>query len=186
MIIDANEIFKKYDFSSTITANDNKTAINCIKDIIDGGNYFTNSPRYQTKENIFARTEPIWLKYRMSFLFSVFMYLGKEVRVSNMMAWSFVTSLKNVEDRENLWHNHAKPGSNKLSGIFYLHIPDDVADRDTCGTEMAVDGPKGSDKLYVRPSEYSWLIYPSEIWHRPGIVQSQQDRFIIAVDVEYQ
>jgi hypothetical protein len=186
MIIDSNNIFKKYDFSSIITAEDNSNAIQCIHSIIDSGNYFTNSPKYQTKENIFGRPEDFWLKYRMSFLFSIFMYLGKEVRVGNMMAWSFMTNLNGVENREDLWHNHATPGAKKLSGIFYLHIPNDVTDRDTCGTEMALDGPKGSDKLYVRPSEYSWLIYPSETWHRPGIVQSYNNRFILAADVEYQ
>jgi hypothetical protein len=185
-IIDSNKTYRKFDFSSVITAQDNAYAIECIRGIIDSGNYFENSPKYQTKENIFSRPEPFWLKYRMSFLFSVFMYLGREVRVNNMMAWSFMTSLKSVEDRENLWHNHATAGTKKLSGIMYLHIPEDVKDRDTCGTEMAPNGPKGSDKVFVRPSEYTWLVYPSETWHRPGIVQSQDDRFILAVDVEYQ
>jgi hypothetical protein len=30
-----------------------------------------------------------------------------------------------------------------------------------------------------------WFIYPSNTWHRPGIVQSNRYRFILAVDVEY-
>jgi hypothetical protein len=188
-VIDQNEVFRKFDFSSVITAADNQEACEIIKAIIADGNYFTNSPKFQTKENIFSRKEAVWLKYRMSFLFSVFMYLGREVKVSNMMAWSFMTNLEGAEDREKLWHDHwhpKNPNNKMLSGLFYLHIPDDVKDRDYAGTEMAPNGPNSDGKFFVRPTDGSWLIYPSNQWHRPGIVQSNNYRFILAVDVEYQ
>lgn len=187
-IIHDNHIVKKFDFSSIITQQDNDQACDIIKGIIDSGNYFTNSPRYQTKENLLGRPEPLWLKYRMSFLFSVFMYLGKEVKVGNMMSWSFMTNLDGAEERTKLWHDHWHPtmqGSKMLSGIFYLRIPDDVKDRNTCGTEMAVGDPRNQDYYFVTPTDFNWTIYPSNIWHRPGIVQSNQYRYIIAVDVEY-
>lgn len=187
-IIEQNDIIKKYNFSSVITQEDNNNAMSIIKSIIDSGNYFTNSPRFQTKENIFGRPEEVWLKYRMSFLFSVFMYLGREVRVANMMAWSFMTNLETAEDREKLWHNHWHPQNHNakmMSGIFYLHIPDDVQDIRTCGTEMAPDGPENETKYFVTPQDFSWTVYPSSVWHRPGIVQSNKYRFILAVDVEY-
>jgi hypothetical protein len=188
-VIDQNQVFRKFDFSSVITAADNQEACEIIKGIIADGNYFTNSPKFQTKENIFSRKEAVWLKYRMSFLFSVFMYLGREVKVSNMMAWSFMTNLEGAEDREKLWHDHwhpKNPNNKMLSGLFYLHIPDDVKDRDYAGTEMAPNGPNSDGKFFVRPTDGSWLIYPSNQWHRPGIVQSNNYRFILAVDVEYQ
>jgi hypothetical protein len=187
-VIDQNDVFRKFDFSSLISKEDNTIAIGIIKNIIADGNYFTNSPKYQTKENIFARSEAVWLKYRMSFLFSVFMYLGREVKVSNMMAWSFMTNLQGAEDREKLWHHHwhpQNPNSKMLSGVFYLHIPKDVKDRDYCGTEMAPNGPAEDDNFFVTPSDYNWLIYPSDKWHRPGIVQSNDYRFILAADIEY-
>ena len=187
-VIDHNETFRKFDFSSLITEQDNQTACGIIKNIIADGNYFTNSPKYQTKENIFARQEAVWLKYRMSFLFSVFMYLGREVKVANTMAWSFMTNLQGAEDREKLWHHHwhpSKPEARMLSGIWYLDIPKDVQDRDYCGTEMAPNGPTGEGKFFVRPTIGSWLMYPSNQWHRPGIVQSNNYRFILAADVEY-
>ena len=187
-VIDQNETFKKFNFSSVITDQDNQQAIAIIKSIIADGNYFKNSPKYQTQENIFGRKEEIWLKYRMSFLFSVFMYLGREVKVNNLMAWSFMTNLEGAEDREKLWHNHwhpSHPQAKMMSGIFYLHIPEDVKDRDYCGTEMAPNGVDSDDKFFVKPTNYSWLIYPSDIWHRPGIVQSNKYRFILAADVEY-
>jgi len=188
-VIDSNNMFRKFDFSSIITKADNQEACKIIKNIIAGGNYFTNSPKFQTKENMFARQESVWVKYRMSFLMSAFMYLGREVKVSEMMAWSFMTNLEGAEDRETLWHDHwhpKNPNNKMLSGIFYLHIPDDVKDRDYTGTEMAPNGPDGDGKFFVRPTDGNWLIYPSNQWHRPGIVQSNNYRFILAVDVEYQ
>jgi hypothetical protein len=187
-VIDQNTVFKKYDFSSLITKKHDSEACKIINQIIVNGNYFTNSPKYQTKENLFARPEPIWLKYRMSFLFSVFMYLGREVKVSNMMAWSYMTNLATHEDRDKLWHHHwhpQNPEAKMMSGIWYLHIPEDVKDRDYCGTEMAPNGPEKDGKFFVKPTDGHWLIYPGDQWHRPGIPQSEQYRFIIAADIEY-
>jgi hypothetical protein len=186
-IIDSDQTFRTFDFSSIIKPNDVDDAIEVIERIIAEGNYFENSPKYQTKENIFQRQEPCWLKFRMSFIFACFMYLGREAKISNMMAWSFMTNLHSSEDREKLWHHHHhKPNTNMLSGIMYLHIPDDVTDRDTCGTEMAPNGLDAVDRVFVRPYNYTWLIYPSSVWHRPGIVQSNKYRFVLAGDLEYQ
>lgn len=187
-IIESNELVRKFNFSGTISKQDNQEACCIVKSIIDSGNYFTNSPPYQTKENIFGRPEPVWLKYRMSFLFSVFMYLGREAKVANMMAWSYMTNLDTVEDPERYWHNHWHPQNPKaqmMSGIFYLHIPEDVLDIRSCGTEIAPDGPEKPNKYFVTPTDFHWTIYPSQIYHRPGIVQSKQFRYIIAADVEY-
>ena len=187
-VIDQNDVFKKFDFSSLITKTDDIAACEIIQNIIKDGNYFTNSPKFQTKENLFGRSEEIWLKYRMSFLFSVFLYLGREVKVSNMMAWSYMTNLATHEDRDKLWHNHWHPShadAKIISGIWYLHIPEDVKDRDYCGTEIAPTGPKKDDKFFVKPTDGHWLIYSGDQWHRPGIPQSNQYRFIIAADIEY-
>jgi hypothetical protein len=187
-VIDQNDIFRKFDFSSVISKEDDLTACDIIRGIIEQGNYFTNSPRFQTKENLFNRPEKLWLKYRMSFLFSVFMYLGREVKVSNMMAWSYMTNLETHEDRDKLWHNHwhpQNPDARMISGIWYLHIPEDVQDRDYCGTEMAPNGPDDLEKYFITPTSGNWLIYPGDRWHRPGIPQSNKYRFIIAADVEY-
>ena len=184
-VIDSNDLCRKYDYSSLITATENDTAINTIESIIENGNYFTNSPPYQTNQNLFQRTEPIWLKYRMTFLTSVFLYLGKEARVSNMQAWSFMTNLSTVENRDKYWHHHNKHSGSSMSGIMYLRIPDDVVDFDTCGTEIAPNGPETDGKFFVKPSYFTWLIYPSSTWHRPGIVQSDKYRFILAADIDY-
>jgi hypothetical protein len=123
----------------------------------------------------------------MSFMFSLFMYLGREVKVSEMMAWSFMTNLQGAENRENLWHNHwhpKNPNSKMFSGVYYLHIPNDVKDRDYCGTEIAPNGAEQDGKYFITPTTGHWIIYPSDTWHRPGIVQSTQYRFVLAADIE--
>jgi hypothetical protein len=175
-------IVKSYDYSSLITDSDEEDACHIVKGIIDSGNYFTNSPPYQTKENLFARPEAVWLKYRMTFLTSVFLYLGKEHRVANMQAWSFMTNRQSQPDRNKLWHHHDKHGMKGLSGILYLHVPDIHAES---GTELAPNGPEGAGKFYIGPNKHTWNIYPSETWHRPGINSSEDYRYIIAVDVGY-
>jgi hypothetical protein len=60
-----------------------------------------------------------------------------------------------------------------------------VDNYDTCGTEFAPNGLEDSERVFVKPTPYSWLIYPGKIWHRPGIVQSFQDRYVIAADMEF-
>ena len=186
-VIDSNEIFKKFDYSSVITQADIDYAITDIKGIIDSGNYWENSPKFQTKENVFQRQHPTWMKFRMSFLFSIFQYFGQEVKVGKMQAWSFMTNKEGAEDRQTLWHHHqhvAEP--QMMSGIFYLHIPEDVENRDLCGTEFAPNGPENDGKFHVKPSDFHWLIYPSKYWHRPAAPQSDKYRFILAADVQIQ
>lgn len=185
-IIVSNDTFTKYDFSSVITDADKHQAMSIIKDIIDSGKYFKNSPKYQTEENLFARHEDCWLKLRMSFIFSCFMYLKTEVPIKNMQAWCFMTSDAIVEDRNDLWHTHHLTKENKsISGIFYLNIPDDVADFDMSGTEFAPQGMNNPERVFVRPTPFSWIIYPSNVYHRPTPPQSSQFRFVVAADMEF-
>lgn len=186
-VVDENELVKKYNWSSLITEQDNLQAISVIEQLVANGNYFTNSPRYQTNVNLFQRTEPCWLKFRLSFLFSVFMYLGKEARVAEMMAWSYMTNLDTEENRDQYWHTHNNnQWKTKMSGVWYLRIPDDVRDRDYTGTEFAPNGVDSDGKFFVKPADLHWVIFPGSVWHRPGIIQSDKYRFVLAADVEYQ
>jgi hypothetical protein len=73
-IIDNSEYIDLYDWSSLITSKDMLELTSVVASIIDSGNYFTNSPPFQTKENLFARQEPVFLKMRQSFIFSCFRY----------------------------------------------------------------------------------------------------------------
>lgn len=188
-IVEDNEYIDRYDFSSLFTQKDNDEIKRITSDIIASGNYFQNSPKYQTKENLFARQEPIWLKMRQSFVYSCFMFLGREVRIKNLMSWVFMTSAKDAEDREKLWHNHHVSDNNgttgTVSGIWYVHIPKDVSNSDLTGTEFCLTGPPFEKTFFLKPNNLTWNVYPSKLWHRPGITDSNEYRFIFAADMEY-
>jgi hypothetical protein len=184
-IIEENDVFRKYNFSSIISPQDESLAKTDIKTIIENGNYFKNSPKFQTSENLFSRHEPHWLKFRMSFIFSCFMHIGREVQIKNMQAWSFMTNNDIVEDREDLWHtHHLTKQNNSISGIYYLHIPEDAVYM-LSGTEFAPNGITSPERVVVTPGKQSWIVYPSDQWHRPMPTQSNGYRFIIAADMEY-
>lgn len=187
-IIKNNEYIDQYDFSSLIKEADMLELQRISKSIIDSGNYFTNSPKYQTKENLFARHEPVFLKMRQSFIYSCFMFLGREVRIKNIMSWVFMTSAKDAEDRDNLWHNHHVSDNDgttdTVSGIWYVHIPT-TSNPDITGTEFAMDYPNFNDTFFLAPNSLTWNVYPSKLWHRPGITDSDEYRFVFAADMEY-
>ena len=66
-----------------------------------------------------------------------------------------------------------------------MRLPDDVEDLDSAGTELAPASPEGEGNFFVPWKTGHWMIYPGKVWHRPGIVQSQKDRFIVAADMEF-
>jgi hypothetical protein len=187
-IIQENDIFRKYDYSGLMNPADNSHIIATVRDIITQGNYFDeqHSPKYQTKENIFARQTPTFLKLRMTFVMSCFFYLGKEVRIKGINAWSFQTNAGDNLERDRLWHHHHQDKTYpKLSGIYYVHIPSDEPNPETSGTEFATSGDL-KETFYIAPRPYTWLIYPSDVWHRPGISTSMENRYVVAGDMQYQ
>lgn len=183
--IDHKGEFDKFDFSSVIADADQTTAINQVTDIINSGQYFKNSPRYQTQVNLFGIRDPLWLKFRMSFIFSVFMYLGKEVPIHNLQSWVFMTNNEIPEDRDKLWHtHHYTPGKTTISGIWYLKIPTD-ADYKSSGTEFAPNGVDAPERFIIEPVQKHWLVYPGRIYHRPMPPQSKEYRYVLAADLEF-
>ncbi len=117
------------------------------------------------------------------------MYLDKEVKIKNMMSWVFMTNNETVEDRDNLWHNHHISDNNgttgTLSGLWYVHIPK-VENQDITGTEFSENpAPNFDNTYYLKPNNLTWNIYPSKLWHRPGICDSKEYRFVFAADMEY-
>jgi hypothetical protein len=97
-----------------------------------------------------------------------------------------MTSLKNEEDRDKLWHHHNhNTSTTTVSGVYYMRLPDDVKDLDKAGTELAPTSPEGEGNFFVPWKTGHWMIYPGKVWHRPGVVQSMEDRFIVAADMEF-
>ena len=174
--------YEYYDWNSLITETDRQSMCRDVSAGIDAGNFWTNSPKYQTNWNVFQQFTDL----KMSFIWSCFKYLGREVQIKQIQSWSFRTSLEIAEDRNKLWHHHNhNTETTTVSGVYYMHLPNDVADLNTAGTELAPNGVDGEGKFFTPWKTGQWMIYPGKIWHRPGILQSHNDRFIVAADMEF-
>lgn len=157
-----------------------------VKNLIDSGKYWTNSPKFQTNINVFGIDKEDWINLKMSFIWSCFAYMKQEVQIKQIQSWSFMTSLKSAEDRDILWHHHNHNDATKtVSGVYYMHLPEDVADKESAGTELAPNGVDADGKFFCEWRTGHWMIYPGKIWHRPGILQSHKDRYIVAADMEF-
>jgi len=178
--------YEYYDWNNLINASSRQRMVQNVDEIIASGNYFTNSPRFQTKVNIFGLQSNDWVNLKMSFIWSCFAFMNREVQIKNIQSWSFQTSLITAEDRDNLWHHHNhNPETITVSGVYYLQLPDDVADLNTAGTELAPNGVDSEGKYFAPWKTGQWMIYPGKIWHRPGILQSKENRYIVAADMEF-
>ena len=131
-----------FDWNHLINEQSRNRMCNEVAMGIKAGKFWHNSPKFQTNWNVFGSTRHDFVNLKMSFIWSCFAYLQREVKIKQIQSWSFMTSLKHAEDRDTLWHHH--------------------------------NHNKGH-----------WMIYPGKIWHRPGIVQSHEDRYIVAADMEF-
>ena len=174
--------YEYYDWNSLIDEKHRDRMRNDIEMGIRAGKFWHNSPKYQTNWNVFQDFTDL----KMAFIWSAFKILGKEVQIKNVQSWAFQTSLKHAEDRDTLWHHHNhNPATKTVSGVFYLHLPEDVKDLEKAGTELAPDSPEGEGNFFVPWKTGHWMIYPGAVWHRPGVVQSLNDRYIVAADMEF-
>ena len=172
-----------YDWTSLIDADARQQMCTDIDDVISNGNYWKNSPPYQTDINIFGLQTENWNNLKMSFIWSCFAYMKQERQIKTIKSWGYRTSTATKEDRDNYWHQHLREGSNVVSGVYYLKMPDNI-DLSTAGTEFAPNGPEESDKYYASAKQGHWIIFPGKMWHRPGILQSLNDRYVVAADME--
>lgn len=175
-----------YNWNNLITQTARDSMMTDIRDLINEGHYWKNSPRYQTDVNIFGLEGEHWCNMKMSFIWSVFAYLKSDISIKSIKSWSYMTSLAYTgDDRDNLWHTHTREGSTTVSGVYYLSVPPSV-DLKTSGTEFSPLGPQNSQgRFFVPAYEGYWAIWPGSTWHRPGVLQSEKDRFIIAADLEF-
>jgi hypothetical protein len=150
--------------------------------LIRNNNYWTNSPPYQTNVNVFGLQGREWNNLKMSFIWSCFAYMQRERQIKTIKSWGYKTNLETQEDRDRYWHQHIRDDNLVVSGVYYLRLPEGC-DPATSGTELAHTTPKG-DTAYVPAKEGHWLIFPGKTWHRPGILNSNDWRYVVAADME--
>jgi len=157
--------------------------VNDIDHVISKGNYWKNSPPYQTNINIFGLPTQDWINLKMSFIWSCFAFMQQERQIKEIKSWAYKTNLETQEDRDTYWHQHIRDNNLVVSGVYYLQLPNNT-DIATAGTEFAPNGVEGDGKFFAEAREGNWIIFPGKSWHRPGILQSKDNRYIVAADME--
>jgi len=176
--------YEYYDWTSLIDANARKSLVSDIDEIIDQGHYWRNSPPYQTNINIFSLQSEHWNNLKMSFIWSCFAYMKQERQIKAVKSWGYKTNLQTEENRDNYWHTHIRPDATVLSGVYYIDMPANV-NFDIAGTEFAPNGVEHPESYHFAQAKIGhWIIFPGASWHRPGILQSNEWRYIVAADME--
>jgi len=174
--------YEYYDWTSLISADERRQMVTDIEYTIAERGYWKNSPPYQTNINIFSLTPDYWNNLKMSFIWSAFAFMKREAQIKSVKSWGYKTNVDTQEDRNTYWHQHIRENNLDVSGVYYVKMPEGC-NLKTSGTELAYDKPEG-DTEYVPAKEGHWLIFPGKTWHRPGILESNDWRYIVAADME--
>jgi len=175
-------IHETYNWSDLISKQSRECMTRDIENTIHAGKFWHNSPPYQTNVNIFGTSYDYWTNLKMSFIWSCFAFMKQDKQIKSIKSWGYKTNLDTQEDRDNYWHQHLRDNSIVLSGVYYIKMPEGC-NLDTSGTELAHTTPEGTTE-YVPAKEGHWLIFPGKTWHRPGILESNDWRYIVAADME--
>lgn len=177
------QVHEEYDWTSLINSDARRSMTNDIDMLIRQGKFWHNSPPYQTNVNVFGLNTPEWNNLKMSFIWSCFAFMGREAQIKSIKSWGYQTNLATQENRDMYWHQHIRENNLVVSGVYYLQLPPD-APKDTSGTEFAPAGVEQAGHYYGPANQGAWVIFPGKTWHRPGILTSEENRYIVAADME--
>jgi len=175
--------YEYYDWTSLIDDRQSSAIINDIDGLIKQGKFWHNSPPYQTNVNVFGIANTHWTNLKMSFIWSCFAFMKQERQIKTVKSWGYKTNVETQEDRDKYWHQHIRENNLVLSGVYYLGIPEGT-NLETSGTEFAPNGVEGDGKFFAEARIGNWIIFPGKSWHRPGILESKDWRYIVAADME--
>lgn len=173
--------YEYYNFNNLIDNTSRSRMIKDIDTVIAAGDYWKNSPPYQTSINIFGLPTEDWVNLKISFIWSCFAYMKQERKIKTIKSWAYKTNLATTENRDMYWHQHLREGSLVLSGVYYLQLTADTMPMG--GTELAYDKPDGPTEFCPGKVGH-WIIFPGKTWHRPGIIEGTDWRYIVAADME--
>lgn len=166
-------LVKEYDYSNTITEQDQKNVIKLVDYLIKSGNWDKNpeKPKFQTHKDLFLYKE---LEiFKKTFLHSCSDYL----RINNrpeyeMFMWCYRDNIFQSHSfmrRENdLWHSHSEY-EGRISGVYYLRNLRNE------GTEF--------ENFKINAKPFMWYLYPSYLLHKPPKTKSFRNRYTIAADL---
>lgn len=189
-ILNTEHNIKLYDWSDTISEQHNNEICSVTKLMFENGEYRKDDhPLYTTLGNPFVdRPEEIWSIMRETFLASCKHYIGSEYNIVSTQSRVTMMREDSSIDNEEMWHDHINDtnlNSKNLAGIWFVNVPNELAVTGKAGTEFAYDWPNTSSTVYHGPVSLSWLIFPSTLQHRPGLLHSSLYRFVMSADLEY-
>jgi hypothetical protein len=79
--------YELYNWQSLITVDAQQEYINGIDELINKGQYWDNSPPYQTNVNVFGLPGEYWNNLKMSFIWSAFAYMQQERQIKTIKSW---------------------------------------------------------------------------------------------------
>lgn len=186
----------KFDFSDYFNDQEINLLINDVNNFSKDNSFLVNFqgvPKHQSKKFLFHENAPHhWQKLKSSFIESFYTYLsvvkyfcsGQEsIELTYTHAWFYNSNkLSHVETRES--HNHSP---SLLSGVFYLKLPyqeqqDNNYYNGTSFADPRISTGRSSYHQLVESSLYSWLIFPSWLYHQAGRCNTEENRITIAAD----
>lgn len=178
-------LHEHYDWNNLIDIESRQRMCLDIDNVIDQGHWWKNNPPYQTNINIFGLQGSHWINMKMAFIWSVFAYLDREVQIKGVKSWGYKGNVDTQPaSRDMHWHQHIREQNTVVSGVYYLHLPEGV-DTSTAGTELAPEGPERPGHYFAEGKVGHWMIFPGKTWHRPGIIDTTEYRYVIAADLEF-
>ena len=175
--------YEFYNWNKLISDDSRKRMVTDIDKMIDNGQYWKNSPPYQTDVNVFGIPTTDWINLKMSFIWSAFAYMQQERQIKTVKSWAYKTNLDTQENRDIYWHQHTRENNLVLSGVYYLQMPEGT-NLSMSGTEFAPNGVEAGNYIQESAKVGEWIIFPGKTWHRPGVLESNDWRYIVAADME--
>lgn len=162
----------KYNYSDIITKKDQRIAIDFVDNLIKNECWYKSHPPFQTFADLYKYKE--FKIFYSTFLNSCLKYLNIN-NVSNykVLMWVFRDNRFNnkQKNQEELWHEHSRGNMNKISGVYYLR-------------NLRNEGTEFKNYKISKPEPYTWYIYPSHLLHKPPIIKSIRNRYVISADLE--
>lgn len=189
-ILDPVHNIKLYDWSEEITKDHICRIVDATETLISQGHYRTDDhPRYHISGDPFEdQTDEIWKIMRNTFHESCKDYIGGSYQILSTQSRVTKMIFDPEIDYTEMWHDHVqddKMDGTSLSAIWYVQIPDELEKTGKAGTEFAFHWPDTTNTVFLGPYNFSWIVFPNTLVHRPGELHKTLPRFVMSADLQY-
>ena len=188
----------RYDTKSVITTSDRDDMIQDIETILLDATLMQDSElamKQQCRPFLFSdhlefAAKPHWAKLKSTFLDCCANYVNevedfhqlKSISLipTAVRAWFYKSTASITKHTPTVYHDHSP---SFLSGIFYLAIPGDKIQGGTEFLDPRAPGHRSCRMVQTPPTEFTWVIFPGWMEHRPMYLDLEDPRYTIAADL---